>query len=435
MRHTFKWLVVTILTAEARAVMRKYKPRVIAITGSVGKTSTKDAIYAALSDEAHVRKSDKSFNSEIGIPLTILGCGNAWGNPFRWIQNIFDGLMLVIFPHEYPDWLVIEVGADRPNDIRKVAKWLPVDVAVITRLPERPVHVEYFDSPEQVIEEKAALITALRPGGSLVLYGDDARTRGLAARAEGKQAAVRTFGFNEDNDVRCEHWSLYAEENEPRRPLGMVAEVRAEKERAQVRVEGTVGPHLLIPVHAALAVGQLLGKSMADLAASATRNYVPPPGRMRLLAGIRGSVLIDDTYNSSPAAVVAALETLAGMPASRRIAALGDMLELGRFSVEEHKKLGTLAARCSTMLITVGIRARDIAQAALDAGMPESNIFQYEDSRKAGKELESVLQQGDVVLAKGSQSMRMERLIEEVMAEPDRAPELLVRQEEEWKNR
>lgn len=125
-------------------MVRKYKPRIVAVTGSVGKTSTKDAIFAVLADNQHVRKSDKSFNSEIGLPLTILGCPNAWNNPLRWLQNIFDGFLLLVLPSRYPAWLVLEVGADRPGDISGVAKWLPVDVAVITRLPEVPVHVEFL---------------------------------------------------------------------------------------------------------------------------------------------------------------------------------------------------------------------------------------------------------------------------------------------------
>ena len=156
-------------------VVAKYKPRIVAVTGSVGKTSTKDAIYAVLASRYHVRRSDKSFNSEIGLPLTILGVPNGWSNPLRWLGNLIDGVSLIFFRASYPEWLVLEVGADRPNDIRSVAQWLPVEVAVVTRLPEVPVHVEFFDSPEEVVEEKASLISALRPGGTLVLFDDDGR--------------------------------------------------------------------------------------------------------------------------------------------------------------------------------------------------------------------------------------------------------------------
>ena len=150
MRSFFKKLVATLLRAEARLVLRKYNPKVIAVTGSVGKTSAKDAIYAVIADQFHARKSEKSFNSEIGLPLTILGIPNAWNNPFKWLQNLLDGLALYLFRTSYPEWLVLEVGADRPGDIKKVASWLKVDIAVITRLPEMPVHVELFSSPAEV---------------------------------------------------------------------------------------------------------------------------------------------------------------------------------------------------------------------------------------------------------------------------------------------
>ncbi len=438
MRTVLKKLIASVLTVQARAVVRKYKPRIIAITGSVGKTSAKDAIYSVMAHSANsstgagmrVRKSEKSFNSEIGLPLTILGLENAWLNPLKWLGNILDGLSLILLRARYPEWLVLEVGADRPGDIRKVAAWLPVDIAVITRLPEVPVHVEYFDSPEEVVEEKAALISALRPGGALALYGDDDRYAGLAARAPGE---VITFGFSENAQVRGASPTLVFDGEGV--PAGIEADISYKSERAHIKVMGAAGAHALLPAIAACAVGVVAGASLAECA-SALEAYRAPAGRMRLIKGLKGSLIIDDTYNSSPAALLAALETLGQFPKSgRRIAMLADMLELGRHSVGEHRKAGVAAAGASDLLITVGFRARDIAEGALEAGMPEGQILQFEDSQQAGKELEGMLKEGDAVLIKGSQSMRMERAVEEIMAEPERAPDLLVRQEEEWKKR
>src|SRR5438045_1804143 len=130
MHQFFRKLVILLLTIEAKAVIRRRKPSVVAVTGSVGKTSTKDAIYAVLSGRTHARKSEKSFNSEIGVPLTILGRPNAWNNPLGWTQNLFDGLLLIILRTRYPEWLVLEIGVDRPGDIRSIAEWLPMDIAV-----------------------------------------------------------------------------------------------------------------------------------------------------------------------------------------------------------------------------------------------------------------------------------------------------------------
>ncbi len=441
-RTSVKKVVTTLLTLEARAVVYRFKPRVVAITGSVGKTSTKDAIYEVVAQGAHVRKSQKSFNSEIGLPLTILGRPNAWSNPLQWLINLLDGLVILGFSSSYPQWLVLEVGADRPGDIKRVAEWLPVDIAVITRLPEVPVHVEFFESASQVVEEKAALIDALVPDGTLVLYADDERAPYMKQRAAGKK--IITFGFAPDADVRAEGMTLVFESGAEQWPVGISALVTAGGVSVPVQVLGTLGTHMLLPALAAAAVGHALGKPLSEVA-EALQGYKPPAGRMHLVRGVKETLLIDDTYNASPAAVSAALDALVDVSLARRaplgggitpkrlIAVLGDMLELGRLSVEEHRKIGAqVAEQKIDMLVTVGFRARDIAQGALDAGMPEAQILQYEDSSKAGEELAALIQSGDCILVKGSQSMRMERAVKEMMASPERAPEQLVRQDEEW---
>lgn len=437
MREFFKAAIVTILRWEARIVLRKFKPKIIAVTGSVGKTSTKDAIFAVLAKHYHVRKSQKSFNSEIGLPLTILGLKNAWNSPAAWVLNIFDGLMLILFGKHYPEWLVLEVGADRPGDIRSLVSWLRVDVVVITRLPETPVHVEFFDSPEAVIAEKAALIECIRPGGTLVLFADDPRTHALERHEPFPDAKVVLFGFSDACDVRGSDFSLVRGASVGRKkglPIGMSATVTVAGESAPVEIVGAIGAHAFLPGIAAAAVGHALGLPL-QVVLEGLAGYQPPPGRMRLIPGLKGSLIIDDTYNSSPAAVEAALETLAAIKPKRAIAALGDMLELGRHSAQAHRAAGTQAAKACNLLLTVGFRARDIAQGALDNRMKDEKIYQYQDARKAGADLKNWVGEGDVVLVKGSQSMRMERIVEELMLEPEHASRLLVRQEREWKRR
>ncbi len=434
MRRLFKSLVASILTAEARLVLGRYAPSIVGITGSVGKTSTKDAVYAALAGKAFVRKSEKSFNSEIGIPLTVLGVPNGWMNPLVWIQDIVDGLLLVLFRARYPEWLVLEVGADRPGDIRSAARWLPLDIAIVTRLPDVPVHVEYFESPEAVAEEKRAIIAALKPSGTLILCADDERVMKFAAEAGGRR--VITFGFSGNADVRGEGAEILYSEGPVPKAAGMRMVVRAGEERADATVFGTAGKAALMPLLAAAAVGKALDIPLADTLRSFEHHFTPTPGRMRLLEGVKKTLVIDDSYNASPAAVESALETLSRINASgRKIALLGDMLELGRYSVEEHRKIGARAAHTVDVLATVGFRARDAAEAALGSGMASSAILQFEDSAKAGEELAQMVSEGDVILIKGSQSMRMERAAFELLAEPERARELLVRQEEEWKKR
>jgi UDP-N-acetylmuramoyl-tripeptide--D-alanyl-D-alanine ligase len=438
MRDFLKKIVLTILMWEARTVIKKYQPKVIVITGSVGKTSTKDAIYAVVAHGAHVRKSEKSFNSEIGIPLTILGQANPWNNPFLWLQNIFDGLFLIVFRSTYPEWLVLEVGADHPGDIRRVASWLPVDIAVITRVPDVPVHVEFFDSAEEVLEEKASIIRALKPTGTLVLYADDERTRNLASRAGERR--VITYGMSEDAYVHIDNPTpTFGEDGFP---LGMQAQITVEGTTSPIEIVGTVGTHILLASLAGVAVGTVFKKSLAEMTHS-LKNHESPAGRMRLLRGINGSLIIDDTYNSSPAAVAAALETLSYMGTQfatkthhrgRKIAVLGDMLELGRHSVSQHRKLGEMAAKKATILVTVGFRAGDMAVGAIENKMKETSIISYREAEFAIEPVASMVKPGDTVLVKGSQGVRMEQIVKRLLLNPEDA-KLLVRQDEEWGKR
>lgn len=431
MYDVVKNAVVAVLTWEARMVLARYKPRIIAVTGSVGKTSTKDAIFAALSDDLYVRKSEKSFNSDIGVPLTILGCENGWRDPIVWVRNIVHGLSLILWKHSFPNWLVIEVGADRPGDIRSTARWLRPDVAVITGVSDVPVHVEFFDSVEALAREKRALAEYIRPGGKIILNGDDMRTRAIQTDFRG---ASLTYGFEPHNDFLARDAAIAYEGD-----LMTGMRFRLEREGASIPVEvmGAIGRPRVYAGLAALAVAEVVGIDLVA-AARGLAKWNPPPGRLRILKGLKNTLIIDDTYNSSPAAALAALDALADVRAKgRKIALLGDMLELGKFSAEAHRRVGARAAEVADLLMTVGFRARATAEAALDAGMKEKYIRTYEmnESRRAGKELELELNAGDMVLVKGSQSMRMERAVQEIMLEPLRAEELLVRQDEEWKNR
>jgi UDP-N-acetylmuramoyl-tripeptide--D-alanyl-D-alanine ligase len=200
MQQFFKHIVVSLLTWEARMVIHRNRPFIIAVTGSVGKTTTKDAIAAVLSGtgKTTVRKSEKSFNSEIGLPLTILGLSNAWRNPFLWLMRIMQGLFIVLSPGRYPEVLVLEIGADHPGDIARVGKWLKPNVAVVTRLPDRPVHVEFFSSPEEVKKEKSELVKALRPDGVYIANADDPAVLALSS------LTTATPTMHDTSDDQCD---------------------------------------------------------------------------------------------------------------------------------------------------------------------------------------------------------------------------------------
>lgn len=431
MKQIFKTIVTVILTWEAKLVLKKYKPKIVAITGSVGKTSTKDAVSAVLSHFYFVRKTEKSYNSELGIPLTILGCPNGWNNPFAWMRNLIEGLALILLPNHFPEWLVLEIGTDRPGDIEAITEWIHPDATIVTKLSKVPVHVEFFPSPADVFREKAHLATALKIDGVLILNADDEDVLAFRTLVENKAVL---YGTEENADVRgLDFHVIYGEKDGRKVPSGIAFDAMTESAKIEVRIDGVLGVQQMMPALAALALSRALGLSF-DASIRALQGHIPPPGRMRILAGIKDTVLIDDTYNSSPVALEEALNTLQTIETSgRKIAVLGDMLEIGTFSTDEHKKAGMKVGKIADVLYTVGIRARMIAEGALDAGMEDGTIFQYEDSLQAGTDLELMMKEGDLVLIKGSQGVRMEKVVEEVMAEPDRAEELLVRQNDEWR--
>ena len=427
MKELFRSFVVKTLTAEAAFLLKRKKPIIIALTGSVGKTSTKDTIYSAVKGSVRARKSQKGFNSEIGIPLTVLGLPNGWNNPFKWAKNLVDGFLTAVLSTDYPEVLILETGIDAPGDMDKITSWIKPDYVVLTRLPDVPVHVEHFSSPEAVVTEKMKLVQALKPNGKLVYNNDD-----MIIQAQLPNVRQEQIGFSRylKTDFTAEKDKIVYKDDVP---IGLEFAVVHNDTSHKIQLEHTIGTQHLYAVCAALAVATELGVPV-ESAVAGLSSHSSPAGRMRLIAGLKSSVLIDDTYNSSPVACESAIQALSEVKyATRKIAVLGDMLELGKYSAAEHKRIGELVAKTATTLFTVGIRARQIAESALAAGMSEKNIFQYDDAARAGRELQTYLKSGDVVLVKASQGLRAERIVEEVMEHPEQASQLLVRQEKDWK--
>jgi len=422
MKHILKSVVATLLAILARAIIRKYNPTIVMVTGSVGKTSTKDAVASALYGRFLLRASEKSYNSEFGVPLTIIGAKNPWENPSAWVQVLQEALALIMLPNQYPRLLVLEVGADRPGDLRRILSIATPDAVVVTKLPEIPVHVEAYASPSAVREEEFLPACALAAGAPLIISADDPYAKVMAGRLS---ANVITVGYAEDAFVRIENPHFTG--------TGMEATLVDCGTHRTIRAKGALGrPQMYAPAMAyalALALHLKPEEILTNL-----EGYLPPPGRARVLKGIHGSVLIDDSYNASPTAVEEALHGMRMIPGSRRIVALGDMLELGRYSMEEHERIGALVATSSDMIVTVGPRSKDALESAREHGLTHEAALGFETSVEAGHALAGIVKEGDVILIKGSQSMRMERIVEALLADPMDA-RLLVRQDTEWKRR
>jgi UDP-N-acetylmuramoyl-tripeptide--D-alanyl-D-alanine ligase len=425
MKELIKPLIIYLLTLEAKLVLKKKQPFIIGITGNLGKTSTKDAVYAVMKDRFNVRRSEKSMNSEFGVPLTILGEKSGWSNPLKWASTLVRGLF-VPFDDMYPTHLVLEIGADRPGDIKSITSWLKPDITIVTQFGQVPVHIEFFKNRDEIIKEKGYLVEALKHTGVFIYNRDDHDAEKLLPKTLGRKVGV---GVHEEADIKAENIRMYGNPMQ-----GTEAEVTVLGKQYHLVLPEVVGKSPVYAALPALAVARELAIP-TEIACASLRDADKPRGRMRLLSGMQGSVIIDDTYNASPKATEHGLDTLASLDVQRKIAVLGDMLELGSHTKEEHYKMGKVAARSCHKLFTVGIRARGMAEGALDAKMLDENIMQCDSAIEAGKELVKILRPGDVVYLKGSQSVRMERAVKMILAETHKAEEALVRQEMEWDHR
>jgi len=323
------------------------------------------------------------------------------------------------------------MAADRPGDIEYLFKIAPCNIGVLTAICL--VHTEFFGNIENVAHEKSAIITNLPKDGWAILNADDKKVLSLKSKT---QAQVLTYGLDPQADIR----GLEPEIDQVLKPEG--PEIRGL--RFKVSYQGNIVPVFLpeiislsqvYSVLAGLATGLALGLNLIDLTQT-FKKYRNLPGRMGLIPGINKSLIIDDTYNSSPRAVEAALETLEKIkihPQASKWVILGDMLELGEISQKAHYQIGEKISRMDIdYLIAVGKEAKIITQGARENGFINENVFIFENSMAVFKFLEPRIRTGDVILVKGSQKMRMERLVKEIMFQPRSAKRYLVRQSRYW---
>jgi UDP-N-acetylmuramoyl-tripeptide--D-alanyl-D-alanine ligase len=414
-----------LLRSLAKLTIVRYKPGIVGVTGSVGKTSAKEAVRTVLSFDRRVRAPSKSFNNEIGLPLTIIGEWETTGGFFFWVKVfVFGVFQLIVKNRDYPEILVLEYGVDRPGDMRYLLQIARPHVGIFTAMGDVPVHVEFFTGPDAVFREKSKLISQLPITGFAILNGDDPAIAGLSAQT---RAHAMTFGFSEKADVRISNFTNHLDGDR----ASVSFKLTYGGSVVPVHLEGGLGR---APVYAATigaAAGLIFGMNLVKIAEAFTR-YETVAGRFRVLRGLKQSVLIDDTYNASPMAVVEGLATLRSLHAKRKVAVLGDMLEIGKYTLSSHEMVGRTAAKVVDLLVTVGLRGKFIAESAIRAGLSKRSVFVFTNVPEAATFLEEKVQRGDVVFLKASQGVRLEKVVRELMAEPARAGEFLVRQNEEW---
>ncbi|MDQ5952090.1 MAG: Alanine racemase [Patescibacteria group bacterium] len=425
-----KNLVIKALANIAKAKIKKYHPTVVAVTGSVGKTSTRSAIAIALGAKYRVRTPYKNYNNEIGLPLAVLGEQSPGKNAWEWLKLF----TRAVRSKDMPEYLVLEYGVDKPGDMAGLIRIAHPQTVVITAIS--PVHVSNYPSLEALIDEKAALGEAVLQDGLVLLNGDDVRVMGMRKRFH---APVRTYSLSNGDAYATDIQFTYPKEESF--DVGEVfvvtkATLHVGNETAELELLNCATVSMVSAALAAVQVAVHHGVPLVTATAALSKELVPVNGRLRPLAGIKGSLILDDSYNAAPASVIAGLEALEqftpGELKDRRIAALADMAELGSLSEAEHRMIGERVATAADLFVAVGPQMKFAIEAAIAAGMPEDKTIWFKDSVEAGRYLDRILETGDVVLVKGSQSQRMERLVKDILAEPGKATELLVRQEDRW---
>lgn len=382
-----------ILRWQAKKFIYKNKPKVVCVTGSVGKTSTTQAIATILSQSFKVRQTIANYNTDIGVPCSIFGnrFPGSLKNPFGWILIIVKNQYQLI-SRKKVDVLVLELGTDLPGDIAEF-EWLRPDISIITAVTAE--HMEYFKTIETVAKEELSVA-----------------------------------GFSEKTIVNKEmvdkKYLKYAETEQ------LYNYSRTDIEHVGLKPEDlqVVGVHSLDAVSAGLAVGRELGMQISSLQAGA-KAVESQPGRMKVLDGLKGSKLIDDTYNASPDAVIAALDYLYSLDAPQRIVLLGSMNDLGESSAMEHKKIGQYCnAKKLDLVVTLGEDANHyLADAAKENGCA---VAESETPQEAANIIRRQMNEGAVVLLKGSQDgVFAEETVKSLLANSD-DEKYLVRQSKFW---
>ena len=352
---------------------RQHDIKVVGITGSVGKTSTKELTASLLSQKFTVLKNPGNRNNEIGLPLTLLEL------------------------ETQHDLAVLEMGFYVPGEIRTLCEIAQPQVGVVSNIGT--VHAERAGTQETIARGKAELVESLPEGpeGVAILNMDDPWVRWMADRTK---ADVFSYGIIEGAD-------LTASEIQPLGLEGIACTLTYQGKTHLVRspLMGEFSAYTILRAVAAALVSGVTWEQIIDALAVSNVDI-----RMRPFTLREGVTLLDDTYNASPASTEAALKLLKGLQ-GRRVAILGDMLELGQYEEEGHQSVGAFAADAADVLILVGERSKTTANAALEEGFPEENLQWYPDSEKAAEPAANTLQKGDVVLIKGSNSMRMDKII------------------------
>lgn len=360
MKHYFRIILEGILKFLANRVLCSRKPQIIAITGSVGKSTAKEAIYQVLKDEFkdQIWKNEGNLNEEIGVPLSILG----FKHSIRWFlwpivlltafkRTLFYSLNLSL----YPKILILELSASKPGDIDYLVSFIKPHIGIVTAVGL--AHIEFFKNLDNIIKEKRKIIEILDNTGFALLNIDDKNIKEMSKYTHAKVVYFHGNNFDSAKNIA--------------REIGLIYRIEIKK----------------------------IQKSL--------ENFIPLKGRMNIIRGIKNTIILDDTYNANPLSMERALEKLKVLAketkSKREIAVLGSMLELGELSKTAHQEIQKQAREITNLLITVG-----------NNYIKEISDFHFDNSSEAASFILSKIEKGDIILVKGSRGMKMEKVVEKL---------------------
>lgn len=405
-------IIYKVLASYGRKVIARNNPYVIAITGSVGKTSAKEAVYKVLSDhfgKEEVRKNFGNLNAEIGVPLTILGYRSL---PLKWFWPFFlVGAYFKTFEKRYPKYLVLEFGVEHRGDIQYLTGIARPNMAIITSVA--PVHLANFKDASELAREKISLAKFVENDGKVFVNADEVSLKEIDF------PNVMTVGLRQGADFQGIN-SMFSFE-------GTEYHIVSTGQKISIKSK-VLGNQSIYSQLFAFAVGRTLGIQSLEIKKSLEK-INPINGRMHLLAGKNGTMIIDDSYNASPASVKAALEVLSSFKNRRKVAILGNMNELGKMEGEAHLEVGKFARNKCDFAVFVGPNASTMARGFES----KDGVRTFCDRKELLKNLDSLIEANDLILIKASQNGNFfEEVTKALLKDPSKSSELLVRQSGFW---
>ena len=401
-----KKILKILLYISTRAVLYKFKPKVINITGSVGKTSTKEFTAELLASKFKILKTKYTQNTEFSVPTNILQiplCGNIRTLLAKTPQI----LKLIFIQKTYPEILVLETAVCLPckrGRIRYLARLTRPSIGILTKIA--PSHMELFGTIENVVKEKQGLVEELPSSGFAILNYDDPHIRQMKNHTA---AHILFYGLDRRADVWAENIKISLEN-------GLTFTLHCQNISYPIKIPKITNKFHIYPILAAISTGLVCGMNLPEIVKK-IRSFKTIKGRGNVISGIKNTLIINDCFNSNPASCIASLENFKEIAGARRkIVVLGDMLEQGDNTEKSHRQIGIKAKDTADFLICVGKNSKFIAQEAQNQGLPKEKISWHKNSEKATKFIAKISKPQDAILIKGSHGMRLEKIIENLKA-------------------